>query len=79
MGYWDGDDPVHSRQEGRFFRGFHDHHCFLPLYVFSGDQLSAACLPPSRIDAASAIKSAHLESRPFHWPRCSSRRRSRQN
>jgi hypothetical protein len=46
------DDPVHGRQEGRFFHGFYDHYCFLPLYVFCGEQLLLAYLRPSRIDAA---------------------------
>jgi hypothetical protein len=46
------DDPVHGQQEGRFFHGYYDHHCFLPLYVFCGDELLAAYLRPSNIDAA---------------------------
>jgi hypothetical protein len=46
------DDPVHGRQEGRFFHGFYDHYCFLPLYVFCGDQLLVAYLRPSNIDPA---------------------------
>jgi hypothetical protein len=46
------DDPVHGRQEHRFFHGYYDHHCFLPLYVFCGDELLAAYLRPSNIDAA---------------------------
>src|SRR6516164_4604277 len=46
------DDPVHGRQEGRFFHGYYDHYCFLPLYVFCGDELLAAYLRPSKIDAA---------------------------
>jgi hypothetical protein len=46
------DDPVHGKQEGRFFHGYYDHHCFLPLYVFCGDELLAAYLRPSNIDAA---------------------------
>ena len=46
------DDPVHGQQEGRFFHGFYDHYCFLPLYVFCGDQLLAAYLRTSKIDAA---------------------------
>src|SRR3954453_17805305 len=46
------DDPVHGRQEGRFFHGYYDHHCFMPLYVFCGDELLAAYLRPSNIDAA---------------------------
>ena len=31
------DDPVHCRQEGRFFHGYYDAHCYLPLYCFCGD------------------------------------------
>ena len=27
------DDPVHGKQEGRFFHGYYDNYCFLPLYV----------------------------------------------
>ena len=33
------DDAVHGKQEGRFFHGYYDCYCFLPLYVFCGDQL----------------------------------------
>jgi len=46
------DDAVHGRQEGRFFHGYYDHYCFLPLYVFCGDQLLVSYLRPSRIDGA---------------------------
>jgi hypothetical protein len=46
------DDPVHGLQQGRFFHGYYDHYCFLPLYVFCGGQLLAAYLRPSNIDAA---------------------------
>jgi len=46
------DDPVHGHQEGRFFHGYYDNYCFLPLYVFCGDELLAAYLRPSKIDAA---------------------------
>jgi hypothetical protein len=46
------DDPVHGEQEGRFFHGFYDHYCFLPLYVFCGDHLLVSYLRPSKIDAA---------------------------
>lgn len=43
------DDPVHGRQEGRFFHGYYDHYCFLPLYVFAGDQILWSQLRPSNI------------------------------
>jgi len=46
------DDAVHGRQEGRFFHGYYDHYCFLPLYVFAGDHLLVAYLRPADIDPA---------------------------
>ena len=46
------DDPLHGQQEGRFFHGYYDHYCYLPLYVFCGDQLLVPYLRPSNIDAA---------------------------
>ena len=46
------DDPIHGLQEGRFFHGYYDHYCFLPLYVFCGDQLLVSYLRPSNIDGA---------------------------
>lgn len=46
------DDPIHGNQEKRFFHGYYDHYCFLPLYVFCGDQLLAAYLRPADIDGA---------------------------
>lgn len=46
------DDPVHGNQEGRFFHGYYDNYCFLPLYVFCGDQLLVSYLRTSKIDAA---------------------------
>lgn len=46
------DNPVHGMQEHRFFHGYYDRYCFLPLYVFCGDQLLCAYLRPSNADAA---------------------------
>jgi hypothetical protein len=46
------DDAVHGQQEGRFFHGYYDHYCFLPLYVTCGQQLLVAYLRPSNIDAS---------------------------
>lgn len=66
------DDPVHGRQEGRFFHGYYDRYCFLPLYVFCGDQLLVSYLRPSHIDGAKhawailALSSAFGKS----GPRC---------
>lgn len=46
------DDPVHGKQEGRFFHGFYNEYCFLPLYVFCGKQLLVSYLRQSNIDPA---------------------------
>jgi len=46
------DVPLHGAQERRFFHGYYDHYCFLPLYVFCGQQLLVAYLRPSNIDGA---------------------------
>ncbi len=46
------DDAVHGNQEARFFHGYYDHYCFLPLYVFYGERLLCAYLRPSNIDGA---------------------------
>jgi hypothetical protein len=46
------DDRVHGNQEGRFFHGFYGDWCFLPLYVFCGEQLLVSYLRPSNIDPA---------------------------
>ena len=46
------DDRVHGNQEMRFFHGYYDSYCFLPLYVFCGDQLLAAYLRSSGVDGA---------------------------
>jgi len=66
------DDPLHGHQEGRFFHGYYDCYCYLPLYIFSGPHLLAAKLRRSNIDAAAGAKDeiarivAHIRRR---WPR----------
>jgi hypothetical protein len=46
------DDPLHGRQEGRFFHGYYGGYCYLPLYIFCGEHLLGARLRPSDIDAS---------------------------
>jgi hypothetical protein len=46
------DDPVHGEQEGRFFHGYYDGYCYLPLYVFCGSHLLVAKLRRASLDAA---------------------------
>ena len=65
------DDPVHGNQEGRFFHGYYDHYCFLPLYVTCRDQLLVAYLRPSNIDGAKhawAILSLLVKRLRQEWP-----------
>lgn len=66
------DDAVHGEQEGRFFHGYYDHYCFLPLYVFCGEHLLVAYLRPSKIDAAKhawAILSLLVKRLRQAWPK----------
>ena len=66
------DDPVHGQQEGRFFHGFYDSYCFLPLYVFCGEQLLVSYLRPSKIDGAKhawAILALLVKRLRQAWPR----------
>jgi hypothetical protein len=66
------DDPLHGHQEGRFFHGYYDCYCYLPLYVFCGRHLLAAKLRRSNMDAsAGAVDEvarivAQIRAR---WPR----------
>ena len=46
------DDPLYGHQEGRFFHGYYDCYCYLPLYVFCGRHLLAAKLRASNIDGS---------------------------
>jgi hypothetical protein len=51
------DDPTHGHQLGRFFHAYYKGYCYLPLYIFCGDQLLCAKLRPADIDAsAGALK-----------------------
>jgi hypothetical protein len=65
------DDPVHGEQEGRFFHGYYDCYCYLPLYVFCGRHLLAAKLRSASVDAAAGVVQevarivAHIRRR---WP-----------
>jgi hypothetical protein len=46
------DDPLHGKQEGRFFHGYYGHYCYLPLYIFAGDHLLCARLRPANLDGS---------------------------
>ena len=46
------DDPLHGNQAGRFFHGYYDSYCYLPLYIFSGEHLLCARLRSAGADGA---------------------------
>src|ERR1700752_2851289 len=65
------DDPVHGEQEGRFFHGYYDCYCYLPLYVFCGRHLLAAKLRSAAVDAAAGVveELARIVAQiRRHWP-----------
>ena len=65
------DDPIHGHQQGRFFHGYYDHYCYLPLYIFCGEHLLLAKLRPSNIDAsAGSVKQTAwiVEKIRQRWP-----------
>jgi len=66
------DDPLHGRQEGRFFHGYYDNYCYLPLYVTCGRHLLAAKLRRSNIDGSAGAEEelARIVGRiRASWPR----------
>jgi hypothetical protein len=67
------DDPLHGKQEGRFFHGFHGCYCYLPLYIFSEDGYPLwAQLRRSNIDAAAGSMEAVrqiVEQIRQRWPK----------
>lgn len=68
------DFPIHGQQEGRFFHGYYDHYCYLPLYIFCGEHLLGARLRRSNIDAcAGTIEELApiVEQIRARWPRTS--------
>jgi hypothetical protein len=54
------DDPLHGHQEGRFFLGYYDCYCYLPLYIFSGRHLLAAKPLPQQLRRHSGIVGEEL-------------------
>src|SRR5919198_204035 len=50
------DMAIHGEQEGRFYHGYYDHYCYLPLYVFAGEHVLCARLRPSNIDPSAGSR-----------------------
>ena len=55
---WISIPPIlhHGEQEGRFYHGYYDHYCYLPLYVFAGEHVLCARLRPSNIDPSAGSR-----------------------
>ena len=49
------DDPLHGQQEGRHFLRHYDNYCYLPRYVFCGEQLLCARLCTADVHAATGF------------------------
>ena len=47
--------PLHGEQERGHFNAYYDNYCYLPLYVFAGQDLLACVLRPSDRDPASVV------------------------
>jgi hypothetical protein len=65
------DDPLHGHQEGRFFHGYYDCYCYLPLYIFCGRHLLSAKLRRSNIDASAGavVETARIVAQiRSRWP-----------
>ena len=66
------DDPLHGAQEGRFFHGYYDCYCYLPLYVFCGDHLLIAKLRKADVDASAGASeeiARVVRQIRAHWPK----------
>jgi hypothetical protein len=50
------DMAIHGKQEDRFYHGFYDHYCYLPLYVFAGEHVLCARLRPSNLDPSAGSR-----------------------
>lgn len=49
------DDPIHGNQEGRFFNGYYDEYCYLPLYMFVDEFPIWAELRTADVDPAAGV------------------------
>ena len=65
------DLELHGGQEGRFFHGYYDEYCYLPLYIFCGEHVLCARLREANTDAAAgSLKEVEriVEQIRAHWP-----------
>jgi hypothetical protein len=50
------DTPLYGQQEDRFFHGYYNEYCYLPLYIFCGDHLLCARQRASNQDASAGSR-----------------------
>jgi Transposase DDE domain group 1 len=50
------DTPLYGQQEDRFFHGYYNEYCYLPLYIFCGDHLLCARQRASNQDASAGCR-----------------------
>jgi hypothetical protein len=65
------DDPIHGNQEGKYFHGYYDEHCFLPLYILTEGSLLSARLRTSDCDPMEGVLpdvSRIVEGLRTKWP-----------
>ncbi|MBV8475520.1 MAG: IS1380 family transposase [Acidobacteria bacterium] len=66
------DTPLHGEQQARFFHGYYNQYCYLPLYIFCGDHLLCARQRPSNQDASAGsreeVERIHKQIRQ-RWPK----------
>jgi hypothetical protein len=66
------DIPLYGTQEGRFFHGYYDEYCYLPLYVFCGRHLLLARQRRANVaGSAGAVKEVARIVAQIHrkWPK----------
>ena len=49
------DNELHGNQEGRFYHGYYDCYCYLPLYIYCDDYLLCAKLRKADVDPAKGV------------------------
>src|SRR5207248_6497678 len=76
------DFAIHGQQEGRFYHGYYDQYCYLPLYVFAGEHVLCARLRQSNIDpSAGSVNELERIIRRIRarWPEVKDRKSTRLN
>jgi Transposase DDE domain group 1 len=66
------DTPLYGQQEDRFFHGYYNAYCYLPLYIFCGEHLLCARQRASNQDASAGCREEVeriVKQIRQHWPK----------